>query len=92
MTGSADRAFYLTGAQTSGANINVAGCTLHDCLNALDIGLPGAVGTTVRVRNLNTKADALAANFAFCHSWHLLYRLVNSIYYSRYRKKLQAFF
>ena len=83
---------YLAGAQASGANINVAGRTLHDRFHALDIGLPSTVGTTVRVRDLNTKRDALAADFAFCHSWHLLYRLVNSIYCNRKLKKKQGVF
>lgn len=82
----------LAGAQASGANIDVAGRTLHDCFDALDIGLPCTVGTTVRVRDLNTKSNALAADFAFCHSWHLLYRLVNKIYCNRNRKKNQALF
>ena len=83
---------YLAGAQASGANIDVAGRTLHDRLDALDIGLPCTIGTTVRVRDLDTKCDALAADFAFCHSWHLLYRLVNKIYCNRNREKNQAFF
>ena len=83
---------YLTGAQASGANIDVAGRTLHDCFDTLDIGLPSTVGTTVRVRDLNTKRNALAADFAFCHCSHLLYRLVSNIYFSRYFGKLQAFF
>ena len=83
---------YLAGAQASGANINVAGRTLHDRFHALDIGLPSTVGTTVRVRNLDTKRDALAADLAFCHSWHLLYRLVNKIHCNRYCEKNQALF
>ena len=70
----------------------MAGRTLHDCLDALDIGLPCTIGTTVRVGDLNTKCDALAADFAFCHSWHLLYRLVNTIYCNRNREKNQVFF
>lgn len=82
----------LAGAQASGANIDVAGRTLHDRFDALDIGLPCTIGTTVRVGDLNTKSDALAADFAFCHSWHLLYRLVNKIYCIRNRKKNQVLF
>ena len=82
----------FTGAQASGANINVTGRPLHDRFHALDIGLPCTVGTTVRVRNLDTKRDALAADLAFCHSWHLLYRLVNKIHCNRYPEKNQALF
>ena len=83
---------YLAGAQASGANIDVAGRTLHDRLDALDIGLPCTVGTTVRVRDLNTKSNALAADFAFCHSWHLLYRQCYGIYCIRNGEKNQVFF
>ena len=72
--------------------MDVAGRTLHDRFDALDIGLPCTIGTTVRVRDLNTKCNALAADFAFCQSWHLLYRLVNKLYCSRNQKKNQAFF
>ena len=82
----------LAGAQASGANIDVAGSTLHDCLYTHHIGLPVMIGSTVRVRNTNAKRNALAADFTFCHSWHLLYRLVNSIYSTRYPRKKQAFF
>ena len=85
-------ALHLTGAEASRANIDVAGRTLYDCFYALDIGLPCTVGTAVRVRNLDTKCNALAADFTFCHSWHLLYRLVNSIYSNIYTEKNQAFF
>ena len=56
---------YLAGAEASGANIDVAGRTLDDCLDTLNIGLPCTIGTTVRVRNLNTERNALAADLAF---------------------------
>ena len=82
---------YLTGAQASGANIDVAGRALHDCLDTLDIGLPCTVGTTVRVRDLDTKCNALAADFAFCHSWHLLYRLVTASILPYNEKKSKSF-
>ena len=89
---SAVRTLHLTGAQASGANINVAGRTLHNGFYTLDIGLPCTVGTTVRVRDLDTKCHALAADFTFCHSWHLLYRLVYATYCTRKPEKKQAFF
>jgi hypothetical protein len=45
----------------------VLGSAVYDGLDALHIGLPSAVGTSVRVRNCNTKGYALFAEFAFCH-------------------------
>jgi hypothetical protein len=50
----------------------VLGSAVYDGLDALHIGLPSAVGTSVRVRNCNTKGYALFAEFAFCHLKHLL--------------------
>lgn len=41
-------------------------------LNTLDIGLPGTIGTPVRVRDLNAEGNALVAELAFSHPLHLL--------------------
>lgn len=49
----------------------MAGGTLDDCFHALDVGLPGSVGTSVGVRNLNAKRNTLAANIALCQLLHL---------------------
>ena len=62
----------LTGTEASGADVHVSGSSLHDRLHALHVGLPGAVGTTMGVRDLNTKGHALAADITFSHSLHLL--------------------
>ena len=67
-----NRAGNLTGTQTAGTNINMAGRTVYDRLNALDIGLPGTIGTTVRVGNSDTERDTLVAKLALCHPLHLL--------------------
>ena len=45
----------------------MARSTVDNRLNALDIGLPHSVGTSVGVGNLNTKGNALAANIALSH-------------------------
>ena len=50
----------------------MSGGALHDRLHALHVGLPGAVGTTMGVRDLNTKSHALVAEFAFGHVAYLL--------------------
>ena len=67
-----DRAGNLTGTQTAGTNIDMAGRTVDHRLDALDIGLPGTIGTPVRMGHLDTKGHALVAKFALCHPLHLL--------------------
>ena len=62
----------LTGTEASGADVHVSGGALHDRLHALHVGLPGAVGTAMRVGHLNAEGDALVAEFAFGHVAYLL--------------------
>jgi len=50
----------------------MAGAAVDDCLHTLNIGLPRTIGTPMRVRDLNTKGNALIAKFALSHSLHLL--------------------
>ena len=50
----------------------MARSTVHDSLNALHIGLPGTIGTSVGVGNLDTEGNALATIITLCHSLHLL--------------------
>ena len=49
----------------------MAGSTVNDRLDALDIGLPHSVRTSVGVGDLDTKGNALAANIALSHQLHL---------------------
>ena len=67
-----DCAGNLTGTQASGTNIYMAGRTINHCLDALDIGLPRTIGTSVGVGNLDPKGNALVAKLAFSHPLHLL--------------------
>ena len=67
-----DRSGDLTGTHTPGTNIHMAGRTIDDCLHTLHVGLPGTIGTTMRVRNANTKGNALIAKLALSHPLHLL--------------------
>ena len=49
------------------------GGTVHDNLNALDVGLPSTVGASVRVAHLDAESHTLVAKFALCHLMlHLL--------------------
>ena len=52
--------------------MNVCRGAVHDSLHALDVGLPGAIGTTVRVGNLDPESDALTADITFGHVINLL--------------------
>ena len=45
----------------------MAGSSIDNSLDPLDIGLPGTVGTSVGVGNLNTKGHALAAKITLRH-------------------------
>ena len=53
-------------------DINMTVRAVHDSLDTLYIGLPGPVGTPVRVAHLNTERDTFAAKFTLCHLLHLL--------------------
>jgi hypothetical protein len=70
--GRLDGSRYAARTQATGAGVNVTGRTVNQRFDALYIGLPGAVASSVRVGYPNTEADALAANIAFCHNLHLL--------------------
>jgi hypothetical protein len=50
----------------------VGGGAINDSLHTLHIGLPGTIGTTVRMGDLNAKSHAFAAEIAFCHFADLL--------------------
>jgi hypothetical protein len=67
-------ALNFTGTEASGADIHMSGSAIHDSLDTLHVGLPGTVGTTVRVGNLNAEGDALATKIAFSHFANLLAR------------------
>ena len=66
------RAGYLTGTQATGAGVNPTRGAVHNRLDALNIGLPSTVRTPVRVGNLDTEGNTLAADVTFCHNLHLL--------------------
>ena len=50
----------------------MAGSTVNDGLDPLHIGLPGSVGTSVGVGNLDTEGNALTTIITLRHSLHLL--------------------
>ena len=75
-----DRAGNFTRAQAAGAGVDILRGTVHDRLHALDIGVPGTVAPTMRVRNLDTERDTLATARTFGHNClHLLFNSLNII-------------
>ena len=50
----------------------MAGSSVNDSLNALDVGLPCTIGTSVGVRDLDTEGHTLIAKLALSHPLHLL--------------------
>ena len=50
----------------------MAGGTIDNCLHTLHVGLPGTIGTTMRVGDLNAESNALIAELALSHPLHLL--------------------
>ena len=89
---SLDRAGNFTGTQTPGTNVHMARRTIDHSLHALDIGLPGTIGASVGVGNLDTEGHALIAELALCYPLHLL-AVRNSLAYTasnRYLSRLQG--
>ena len=66
-----DSTLDLIGAEASGTSVHMAGSSIDNGLDPLYIGLPGTVGTSVGMGNLNTKGYALATKITFRHLLHL---------------------
>ena len=100
MPGKSDGALNLVGAEASGTCVNMAGSSIHDSLDALDVGLPCTIGTSVGVRNLDTKGYALTTKITLSHFLHLpslkyslnapIYRRLDMI--ANFPKKSKHFF
>ena len=71
MPGKSDGALDLIGAEASGTCVHMAGSSIDDSLDALDVGLPCTIGTSVGVRNLNAEGHTLATKITLSHSLHL---------------------
>ena len=67
VTGELDGPLNLIGTEASGTSVHVARSTVHNGLDPLYIGLPGPVGTSVGVGDLNTKGNALATIITLRH-------------------------
>ena len=67
-----DGSFHLVRTEASGTSVHMARSTVDNGLNPLHVGLPGTIGTSVGVGDLNTKGNALATIITLRHSLHLL--------------------
>jgi len=60
--------FALThGAEATSTYRQSLGSVVNNNLYLTNVGLPGSVGMTVRVRNALSENNALSANFTLCH-------------------------
>ena len=67
MPGQSDGALNLVGAEASGTSVHMAGGPVNDSLDALHVGLPCTVGTSVGVRDLDTEGYALTTKITLSH-------------------------
>ena len=67
-----DCAGNFTGTQAPGTNIYMARRTVDNRLHTLYVGLPGTIGTSVGMGNLDTESYALIAKLTLSHPLHLL--------------------
>ena len=67
MPGKSDCALDLIGAEASGTSVHMAGSSVNDSLNALDVGLPCTIGTSVGMGDLDTERYALATKITLSH-------------------------
>ena len=62
-----DRSLNLVGAEASGTSVHMAGGSVNDSLDALHVGLPCTVRTSVGVRDLDTEGYALTTKITLSH-------------------------
>ena len=72
-----DSAGNFTGTQAPGTNIHMARRTVDNSLDTFHIGLPGTIGTSVRMGDFDAKDHTLIAKLAFSHPLHLLAVLIS---------------
>ena len=68
MAGKSDGPLNLVGTEASGTSVHMARSPVDNRLDPLHIGLPGTIGTSVGVGNLNTESNALATIITLRHS------------------------
>ena len=74
-----DGPLNLVGTEASGTSVHMARSTVHNGLDPLYIGFPGPIGTSVGVRDLNAKGNALATIITLRHSTAPPIRIINQL-------------
>ena len=72
VAGKSDGPLDLVGTEASGTSVHMARGSVNNRLDPLYVGLPGTVGASVGVGNLDTESYALATKITLSHSLHLL--------------------
>ena len=67
-----DSPLNLVGTEATSTSVHMARSTVDNGLDPLHIGLPGPIGTSVGVGDLDTEGNALATIITLRHSLHLL--------------------
>ena len=68
MAGKSDGPLNLVGTEASGTSVHMARSPVDNRLDPLHIGLPGTIGTSVGVGNLDTESNALATIITLRHT------------------------
>ena len=71
MQGLLDCPLNLVGAEASGTSVHMARSSVNNSLDPLHVGLPGTIGTSVGVGNLDSEGHALTTKITLRHSLHL---------------------
>ena len=90
----------LVGTEASGTSVHMARSTVYDGLYSLYIGLPGTIGASVGVGDLNTKGNALTTIITLRHTAAPPICIISKFscskqsprYDSRVSSKMQVFF
>ena len=61
------RALNLAAAQAAGADVDVLRSAVDDGLDALHVRLPGTVGASVGVADLDAEGNTLVTELTLCH-------------------------
>ena len=84
--GKSDSSLDLIGTEASGTCVNMAGSSIHDSLDTLNIGLPCTVSPSVGVGDLDTKGYALTTKIALSHFIAPPIRMISSTNYANIRR------
>ena len=62
-----DGPLNLVGTEASGTSVHMARSTVDNRLDTLHVGLPGTVGASVGVADLDAEGNTLVTELTLCH-------------------------